>query len=721
MSTKQADESEDAAISKYDAVVLMKHMVRASISSICFSREIFPMSCFNTNDFLSFDIYQPVAKTGNSAAAAYTFRERVEEGVFKALEDEFLSVLVFAIYTKHPISGKEELLETYEYEFSYSDGSEVVVDALISKDAVKEQMTDLILSVTSFLATLNTREVEGAVKPASRWCSLHMKYTDRAPADYKPEFLPVSTIASGALLSYYIDIGSVSTNTLDLTVRYYGLKPASDLYHISRTGDGVNSLLCVDFVLERTREFLGTACDPQLRLVSRWCRDVLAPVPRALLRVDDFLTPVKLYVWARRQLGMPRGKGVAIKGARGGHLGMLQFLGKSKGGFWGGALCDAAAGGGHLHVLQWLRSRTPAVHWGPDGTRGAAEGGHLGSLQWMYAQRPKCPRVYDICLYAARGGHLHVLEWLRARDSFCLLASNACSQAAAHGHLEVLKWLRARGCSWSEDTCAAAATGGHMHILQWLRSQNPPCPWAGDTYAGAAKGGHLSILQWLRAQTPPCPWVPGIEPACTAAAENGHLEALQWLRSQTPPRPWDAEACHSAADNGQLEVLQWLRSQNPPCPWDAWTCALTAKGGHLHVLKWLRAQNPPCPLSDDAVYWAARIGNLEVLKWLRGQNPPCPWDAEASGEAATGGHLKVLKWLRAQSPPCPWDAYVCEMAVESESLRMLMWLRAQDPPCPWDEGALDSAMENGFGEIEEWLRDNNAPEPESDESGSEDS
>jgi hypothetical protein len=44
----------------------------------------------------------------------------------------------------------------------------------------------------------------------------------------------------------------------------------------------------MDFVLERAREYLGAACDPQLRLVSRSCRDLLAAVPHEDLRIEDF-------------------------------------------------------------------------------------------------------------------------------------------------------------------------------------------------------------------------------------------------------------------------------------------------------------------------------------------------------------------------------------------------------------------------------------------------
>ena len=77
------------------------------------------------------------------------------------------------------------------------------------------------------------------------------------------------------------------------------------------------------------------------------------------------------------------------------------------------------------------------------------------------------------------GGHLNVLQWLRSQDPPCPWDKYACSGAAERGHLNVLQWLRSQSppCVWDEDACSGAAKGGHLNVLQWLRSQDPPCPW----------------------------------------------------------------------------------------------------------------------------------------------------------------------------------------------------------------------------------------------------
>jgi hypothetical protein len=121
----------------------------------------------------------------------------------------------------------------------------------------------------------------------------------------------------------------------------------------------------MEFVLDRAREFLGATCDPQLRLVSRRCRDALAAVPRKSLRVTDFLSSASLFVWARNQLRMPKRKGdIAAIAARGGHLEVLKWL-RAKTGrcSWTGPVCESAAEQGQLEVLQWFRTRRSPCPW----------------------------------------------------------------------------------------------------------------------------------------------------------------------------------------------------------------------------------------------------------------------------------------------------------------------------------------------------------------------
>ena len=128
-----------------------------------------------------------------------------------------------------------------------------------------------------------------------------------------------------------------------------------------------------------------------------------------------------------------------------------------------GCICMAAAGGGHLDTLKWLR---------------------VNGCEWSE----------ETCSFAALGGHLEVLEWARANG--CEWNAETCSCAALRGHLEVLEWARANGCEWNQDTCTFAVLGGHLEVLKWARANG--CDWnEAACYRVAASQEHHEVLEWM--------------------------------------------------------------------------------------------------------------------------------------------------------------------------------------------------------------------------------
>jgi hypothetical protein len=93
---------------------------------------------------------------------------------------------------------------------------------------------------------------------------------------------------------------------------------------------------------------------------------------------------------------------------------------------------------------------------------------------------------------AARGGHLPVLEWLRSQA--CPWDESACSAAAEGGQLAALQWLRRRGAPWDFLTCAKAAGAGHLEVLRWAHAQG--CPLSEHVQRLALRGEHVHVLRW---------------------------------------------------------------------------------------------------------------------------------------------------------------------------------------------------------------------------------
>ena len=73
-------------------------------------------------------------------------------------------------------------------------------------------------------------------------------------------------------------------------------------------------------------------------------------------------------------------------------------------------------------------------------------------------QEDPFPLDESTCAAAARGGHLEVLKWLRSQDDPCPWDEETCYCAALGGHLEVLHWLRSQEdpCPWDESICGTA-------------------------------------------------------------------------------------------------------------------------------------------------------------------------------------------------------------------------------------------------------------------------
>lgn len=132
----------------------------------------------------------------------------------------------------------------------------------------------------------------------------------------------------------------------------------------------------------------------------------------------------------------------------------------------GFALCEAAAAGGHVRALAWLRARGCA--WSVTVTNTACLHGHLDVLRWavevrMRAHARACARA-SLALppgspsgpcachapYGARptgAARGRIPRYLPDQHG-CPTDSLACHLAATHGDVRVMAFLHSRGFSW---------------------------------------------------------------------------------------------------------------------------------------------------------------------------------------------------------------------------------------------------------------------------------
>lgn len=90
----------------------------------------------------------------------------------------------------------------------------------------------------------------------------------------------------------------------------------------------------------------------------------------------------------------------------------------------------------------------------------------------VFSPSSPCRDKYT-CAAAAEGGHLGILDYLRSRG--CPWSPYTMSRAASRGRLHILRWAHERGCPSNQSATLAAAAGGHLCCLKFLRSIG--CPW----------------------------------------------------------------------------------------------------------------------------------------------------------------------------------------------------------------------------------------------------
>ena len=125
------------------SVTVVKNLVRSSISQICYLRSIFPEDCFAEKKYtngLHIKALVPAVnrivdgeetcEVGNEKAWKLT--RWLEEGVFEALEKQYLKKMTFGVFTDDGDASTRTLVESYCYDISYPEAGKACVSVGIS-------------------------------------------------------------------------------------------------------------------------------------------------------------------------------------------------------------------------------------------------------------------------------------------------------------------------------------------------------------------------------------------------------------------------------------------------------------------------------------------------------------------------------------------------------------------------------------------------------------
>jgi hypothetical protein len=130
-------------------------------------------------------------------------------------------------------------------------------------------------------------------------------------------------------------------------------------------------------------------------------------------------------------------------------------------------VCKRIAAAGRLDVLQ--RARAMGFAWSSQTCTAAAGAGHLALLQWCADSLPRAPHTRKSATCSNHWRYCTIWFHGRARANGCEWHTGCCAAAALTGQLQVLQWLHANGCEMYLSTATAAAEGGHLAVLRWAR------------------------------------------------------------------------------------------------------------------------------------------------------------------------------------------------------------------------------------------------------------
>lgn len=203
----------------------MRNTIRTAVSSVAYLRNLFDEEAFEDKNVsgLQLKVLRPFNQESK------LILNWLEDGVFDALEKQYLKLLVFGIHGEC-----DELIESYHFHFNYSDGGtninlkrkskdqeisnsqEINGYECCTKEYARQQTVQLLRALILLTQSLSPL-------PESRYMSMKLwYYEDRVPSDYEPNhFRPArsSDILSFNEIPIDTVVGNVDTKFHTLSVK----------------------------------------------------------------------------------------------------------------------------------------------------------------------------------------------------------------------------------------------------------------------------------------------------------------------------------------------------------------------------------------------------------------------------------------------------------------------------------------------------------------------
>jgi len=215
-----------------------------------------------------------------------------------------------------------------------------------------------------------------------------------------------------------------------------------------------------------------------------------------------------------------------------GHIALVRWMHEKHHVPFGYELGEEVALTGNLAMLQYVVGK--GVKLTCITSMCAAQSGSETMVRWIHDKRGKWSRleISNVCAGAAAGGHLSLLQSLRSQGY--IWDERTTDEAVTHGHVSVLRWAIENGCPFKCDyivieSCLNMAKDGHLDMLKFLYQYDPKCfddDVLDEVMEAAMCLGNLSMVQFLCSVHT---WDEEVLMEAAQCTKPCALEMVQWL------------------------------------------------------------------------------------------------------------------------------------------------------------------------------------------------
>jgi hypothetical protein len=296
-------------------------------------------------------------------------------------------------------------------------------------------------------------------------------------------------------------------------------------------------------------------------------------------------------IYAALALGIPRSADICMGLARSGRCATVQLMHKQYHCLLSGDVAVALAEAGDLDGVKYVSD-------------------HISFLK-----QTECALVEA----AAAGGHIHILQWAH-EHSILADGDNAAYAAARRGHVETIKWLQtADAISHIHNPYLSAAEAGNYEAFTCFHtatcdvySREGPCECMSEAFEAvelqiAAKfveGESKQILEYVRDHAPEHMWTTLVSYCMEEACGVEKFELAQWCLQQGAEWMFDGIVDLEAAEHypecnplkfASAESVAWAIAHE--CGWGDWdnaVCQRLLSQDKGAIVQWAHSSGCPC-------------------------------------------------------------------------------------------------------------------------------